>query len=126
MPKERFSDDLIASFFNVAHGKPQNGRHRGNNRQWALTSSRGFPAKTIRVAYDHWLEIVRLVERHRYRLPSDNVGLAGEDVRLFGAALQRGLEEKGLDDPLREAAAKLLDFIRGAGRDGFKMRSEWA
>ena len=125
MPKERFSDELLASF-TIAHGTPTATRHRGTNRQWALTSSRGFPAKTIRVAYDHWLDIVRLVERHRYRLPNDNVGLAGEDVRLFGAALQRGLEEEELDDPLREAAAKLLDFIRGPGRDGFKMRSEWA
>jgi hypothetical protein len=125
MPKERFSDELIASFFNHAHGTPKNDRHRGNNRQWALTSSRGFPAKTIRVTYSDWLDLIRLVERHGYRCPSDNVGLAGDHVRLFAEALAHGLNEEKLGDPLCEATTKVLDFVRGPGRDGFKMQSQW-
>jgi hypothetical protein len=93
---------------------------------WALSSSRGYPQRTIRVAYDHWLEVVRLVERHGYRCPSDNAGLAGEHIRLFANALHRGLEEEMLDAPLREAGAKVLDFVRGPARDGFRMQSQWA
>jgi hypothetical protein len=91
-----------------------------------LTTSRRCAAKTIRVAYADWLEIIRLVERQGYRLANDNVGLAGEHVRLFADALAHGLNEEELVDPLRESAARVLDFVRGPGRDGFKMRSEWA
>jgi len=126
MPRERFTDQDIAKFFNHKHGTPANDRHRGTNREWALTSSRAYPAKTIRVAYDFGQDIVGLVERHGFRLPHDTVGLAGGDVRLFGAALQRGLEDEESKSPLRDAAIRVLDFVRGPGRDGFKMQSQWA
>ena len=111
--------------FAIQHGQPNNTRSRGQNREWALYSARGYPTKTIRVAYDHWQDIVRLVERQSYRLPSDNIGLAGENVRLFAAALQRGVEEEKLDAPLHDAAVRLLEFVRGPARDGFRMQSEW-
>jgi hypothetical protein len=65
-----------------------------------------------------------VVERQSYRLPNDNVGLAGGDVRLFAAALQRGLDQEELTDLLREAATRVLDFVRGDGRDWFPMQSQ--
>ena len=89
MPKERFSNEQIAKFFDHKHGTPTKDRHRGNNRQWELTSSRGYPAKRIRVAYDFWYEIIRLVERHGYRCPSDNTGLAGNTSGFLVTDLAR-------------------------------------
>ena len=124
MARVEVTDAMMASYV-VTHGQPKSNRHRGTNREWALTSARGYPARTIRVAYDHWQDIVRLVERQSYRLPSDNIGLAGENVRLFAAALQRGVEGEALDAPLHAAAVRLLEFVRGPARDGFRMQSEW-
>ena len=125
MPREIFSDELLASFA-IQHGTPKKERHRGNNRQWALTSSRGLPARTIRVSYADWLDLIHLVERHGCRCPSDNTGLAGEHVRLFADGLGLAITEKELDDSLRDAATKVLDFVRGPGLNGFKMQSQWS
>jgi hypothetical protein len=124
MPRELFTEDLLAKFA-ITHGTPKAGPHRGSNRVWALTASRGLPPARIRVTFPDWLDIVRLVERQSYRLPNDFVGLAGGDVRLFAEALARGLDKEELTDPLREAATRVLDFVRGDGRNGFKMQSQW-
>ena len=77
-----------------------------------------YPAKTIRVPYDHWHDLVRLVAPQSNRLSSENVGRTGNHVRLFAAAIQRGLDEAQLDGPLHDAAVRVLDFVGGPGRDG--------
>jgi hypothetical protein len=125
MERVEVSDEMMARFA-VTHGQPTNTRTRGQNRQWALTASRAVPARSVRVSYDDWAGIVRLVERHGYRCPSDNLGLSGDHTLLFANALSRGIDAEESTDPLRGAAARVLDFVRGPGRDGFKMQSQWA
>ena len=124
MARVEVTDEMMSTF-RVTHGEPKNTRARGQNRQWSLTASRAVPARSVRVSYDDWAGIVRLVERHGYRCPSDTVGLHGEHARLFANALNRGIDAEELVDPLRGAAVRVLDFLRGPAKDGFRMQSDW-
>jgi hypothetical protein len=124
MRAERLTDEDMKKFEMPAR-QPRPNQRPVSNREWGLTASWGYPPKTIGVSFPVWADIVRLVEKYGFRFPDANGGLGRELIPLFTKSLTDALSKGGVDDELREVGTRVLDFVEGAGKGGFKMMSRF-